>query len=48
MGFISGLPVGLSFMGPQWADAAVLKCGYAYEQATRSRRAPKLMGTARA
>jgi amidase len=48
MGFISGLPVGLSFMGPQWADAAVLKYGYAYEQATRSRRAPKFAGTARA
>jgi amidase len=48
MGFISGLPVGLSFMGPQWADAAVLKYGYAYEQATRARRAPKFLASARA
>lgn len=33
MGAIEGLPVGLSFMGPKWSDAAVLKAGAAYERA---------------
>lgn len=33
MGAVEGLPVGLSFMGAKWADAAVLKAGAAYERA---------------
>lgn len=28
-----GLPIGLSFIGPKWADALVLKAGYAFERA---------------
>jgi amidase len=32
MGEVSGLPVGLSIVGPQWADARVLAFGYAFEQ----------------
>jgi amidase len=33
MGAIEGLPVGLSIMGGQWEDHAVLKAGAAYEKA---------------
>ncbi len=32
MGLVSGLPVGLSIIGPKWADARVLQFGYAFEQ----------------
>lgn len=33
MGLAHGLPVGLSIMGPAWGEAAILKVGYAFEQA---------------
>ncbi|RVQ66506.1 amidase [Croceicoccus ponticola] len=33
MGTVKDLPVGLSFMGPAWADHDVLKIGAAYERA---------------
>ncbi|MBS7669257.1 amidase [Croceicoccus gelatinilyticus] len=32
MGTVEKLPVGLSFMGPKWADLDVLKAGAAYEK----------------
>ncbi len=32
MGLVFGLPVGLSIVGPRWADAKVLSFGYAFEQ----------------
>ena len=41
MGLSSGLPVGLSFIGPKWHDHNVLKAGYAYEQLSKARVAPK-------
>lgn len=40
MGAIEGLPVGLSFIGAQWSDAAVISAGYAYEQANHARLRP--------
>lgn len=33
MGFVRGLPVGLSFIGGKWDDAKILALGHAYEQA---------------
>ncbi len=39
-GFVRGLPIGLSFVGPAWSEARLLALGQAYEQATRHRRAP--------
>jgi amidase len=33
MGLVKGLPVGLSFIGPKWAEQLLLNLGYAYEQA---------------
>ena len=37
MGMVQGLPVGLSFIGPKWSEAALLRVGYAFEQATHAR-----------
>jgi len=39
-GYVHGLPFGLSFVGTAWTDAALIGMAYAYEQATRHRRAP--------
>ena len=39
-GFVQGLPCGLSFVGPAWSDAALIGMAYAYEQASKRRRAP--------
>jgi len=41
MGEAQGLPVGLVFMGRRWDDARLLSLGYAYEQITQARTAPK-------
>ncbi len=40
MGEVSGLPVGLSLIGPAWSEARLLSLGYAFEQATHGRRPP--------
>jgi amidase len=40
MGEVSGLPVGVSFIGPAWSEARLLSLGYAFEQATRARITP--------
>jgi Asp-tRNA(Asn)/Glu-tRNA(Gln) amidotransferase A subunit family amidase len=34
------LPAGLQFFGRQWDEARLIRLAYAYEQATRHRRAP--------
>ncbi|HEX9948279.1 MAG TPA: amidase [Allosphingosinicella sp.] len=43
MGAVKGLPVGLSFIGPQWSDGMILSLGYAYEQASRKRVEPRFL-----
>ncbi len=40
MGEVSGLPVGLSFVGGAWSEPTLLRLAYAFEQATHHRRAP--------
>jgi amidase len=40
MGFIDGLPAGLSFLGRAWSEPTLIKLAYAYEQATQMRRPP--------
>ncbi|MGE5160569.1 MAG: amidase, partial [Betaproteobacteria bacterium] len=40
MGDVSGLPVGLSFVGGAWSEPTLLRLAYAFEQATHHRRAP--------
>lgn len=39
-GFVSGLPVGISFIGGAFSDAALIRYAFAFEQATRIRRPP--------
>ncbi len=39
-GLFRGLPLGLSFFGPAWSEAALLKLAYAYEQSTKARQIP--------
>jgi amidase len=39
-GFIHGLPVGISFFSGAYSEPALIKLAYAFEQATKHRRAP--------
>ncbi|MGI4738805.1 MAG: amidase [Janthinobacterium lividum] len=41
MGYVHGLPIGLSFVGAPYKEAELLALGYAYEQATKHRKAPE-------
>jgi amidase len=41
MGFCTGLPVGLSFIGRAWSELALISLAYAFEQATRHRQPPR-------
>jgi amidase len=45
MGQVHGLPVGLSFIGPAWSEAALLALGHAYEQAAQARRPPTYLAS---
>lgn len=42
IGAVQGVPVGLSFIGPKWSEATLLKAGYAFEQATHARVKPDM------
>jgi amidase len=44
-GFIHGLPIGLSFFGRAWSEPTLLGLAFAFEQATRCRRAPTFKPT---
>ncbi len=41
-GFISGLPVGVSFIGQAFSEKSLIEIAYAFEQATSIRRPPEL------
>ncbi len=45
MGFIHGLPVGISFFGRAWSEPVLLKIAFAFEQATRHRKPPEFLKT---
>jgi len=42
-GYSFGLPVGISFMGGAWSEPKLIRLAYAYEQATRWRKAPRYL-----
>ena len=39
-GFVSGLPCGISFVGTAWSEPKLIAMAYAFEQASKHRRAP--------
>lgn len=44
-GFVQGLPIGISFFGRAWSEAALLKIAYAFEQETQHRHPPHFLST---
>ncbi len=46
MGYVFGLPVGISFFAKAWQESTLIKLAYAFEQATQVRIAPKFLKTA--
>jgi len=42
-GYISGVPVGISFMGGAWSEPTLIKIAHAFEQATRYRKPPQFL-----
>ena len=45
MGFVSGLPAGVSFFGRAWSEPVLIRIAYAFEQATQHRKAPTFART---
>ncbi len=45
MGYVLGVPVGLSFFTRAWREPVLIKAAYAYEQASRMRRTPQFLPT---
>ena len=43
MGFVEGLPVGISFFGRAWSEPLLLEIAYAYETGTRHRKPPSFI-----
>ncbi|HPE76775.1 MAG TPA: amidase, partial [Draconibacterium sp.] len=45
MGFVKGLPVGISFFGKAWSEPTLLRIAYAFEQVTKHRKTPEFLKT---
>ena len=46
MGFVRGLPVGISFFGAAWSEPKLIKIAYAFEQSVKARREPQFLPSA--
>ena len=44
-GFISGLPVGISFFGRAWSEPPLIRLAFAFEQTIKARQAPRFLST---
>jgi amidase len=40
-GYVSGLPIGLSFIGKAWNEKQLIEIAYAFEETTKVRHAPE-------
>ena len=45
MGFVHGLPVGISFFGRPWSEPKLISLAYSYEQVSGARRLPEFLPT---
>jgi amidase len=45
-GYLHGLPVGISFFGGAWTEGRLIRIAYAFEQASKYRKAPRFLPTA--
>ena len=44
-GYISGLPVGISFFGRAWSEPTLIRLAFAFEQSTKARQTPRFLST---
>jgi amidase len=44
-GFVSELPIGLSFFGRAWSEPKLIALAYSFEQATKHRRRPRFVSS---
>ncbi len=44
-GWVRGLPIGVSLIGPAWSEAKLIGMAYALEGALGARRAPRFLPT---
>jgi amidase len=42
-GFLSGLPLGISFFGRAWSEPTLIKLAYSFDQATKARQTPRFL-----
>ena len=44
-GFVSALPVGISFFGRAWSEPTLIRLAFAFEQTVKARHAPRFLST---
>ena len=45
LGYVLGVPCGISFFGVAWSEPVLIKAAYGFEQASRARRPPQFLPT---